>query len=291
MSDEANRHFSIIGTLIVIVLLAASVAVAQPNKQALTSPPELENVLTGFDLWVGRTLWSIAVGSIDVLPPEQTEFMKISSNTDVVQDLSTYTAQTPSKGEDSEAAYQNILANHALITPYKSELTKAVSNFTVPGKSLAQFLYPKGDVPVRVASKDGKNVVLFMNVRSSLIFSTRRLTSKGRAAKTIEWVIVPSAQIICKPFWGHNTVSYVGMTVLYGSKNFAPRRGMLHYDEDKLEGEAVALVTEVGNCKKLMDGEITQEEFVQKLDIFLSDRDMVRSGKKVILPLAIHPNG
>jgi hypothetical protein len=290
MSEEANRHFSIIGTL--IVLLAASVAVAQPNEQVLATPPELEKVLTGFDLWIGRTLWSLAVGSIDALPPEQKQFMKLSNNTDVVQDLSTYTGHTPSQGEDSEAEYQNMLANHALITPYKSELTKAFSDFTLPGKAISQFLYPKGDVPVRVASKDGKNVVLFMNVRSSLIFSTMRITSEERAAKTIEWLIVPSVQIICKPFLGHNTVSYVGMTVLYGSKNFPPpRRGMLHYDEDKLEGEAVALVTEVGNCKKLIDGEITKEEFLQKSDIYLSDRDMVRSGKKVTLPLAIHPNG
>ena len=85
-------------------------------------------------------------------------------------------------------------------------------------------------------------------------------------------MIFPSLKYIYDAF-ANTKIKDIGASIIYGSKDFSDDRSSL-----KLKAEIVTLVVSMKNCKKFIDGKITQDEFVNLSEIYQRDRSAIFHG-------------
>jgi len=157
------------------------------------------------------------------------------------------------------------------------------------GSELGQFFYyrretgPPVSVPLGFARWKGGISVVVTGAVSTTVFNTQRTTSKERAAAIIESMVLPSLGAFVKANFSEE-ISHFGIAILYGSEDFAADPSSLFSVLDK-EAEMVGFVADRSACQKFVLGEITQEEFISKSAVFISDRDMMSGIKRITITI------
>jgi hypothetical protein len=158
------------------------------------------------------------------------------------------------------------------------EMKDALQWFTVYGDEIAKFL-PNSSyrpIPFRFADKDGEKCVILSDLASSSIYNTLRSTSNSRAARVLTSCVIPKIRFLYKAF-EQTDFNYFGITFYYGSEDFT--RSV------NLEAEMFTFIFSRDKCKLFINGKITESEFVEESEVFLTDRDMSFDVKKVKLQI------
>jgi len=160
---------------------------------------------------------------------------------------------------------------------YRTEMKGAFKLFGMYCDEIAIFLSNPGKrpIPFRFADKDGKKCVVLTDMASSTVYNTLRTTSKTRAAKVLTSCFIPNIRYLYRAF-EKTDIAYFGLTIVYGSKDFSNKS-----DVRNLKPEMLAFIFPREKCKQFIEGSITESEFVDASGIYLTDRDMMFSFKKV----------
>lgn len=162
---------------------------------------------------------------------------------------------------------------------HKTEMKEAFKWFTLYCDNIAAFLpnTSKRPVPFRFADKNGKKCVIMTDMASSSVYNTLRSTSSSRASKVLTSCFIPKVKYLYQAFESTD-FAYFGFTIVYGSKDFSEKSDALN-----LKAEMLAFVAPRDKCKQFIEGSLTESEFVEGCDVFLTDRDMMFDYKKVKL--------
>jgi hypothetical protein len=172
---------------------------------------------------------------------------------DAVKDLEAYIARFP----------KNKYRERDLFAKYHDTLIRFVKSLPGP------LLYPSC-CTIQLALKDQSITLLLTSVGSTNVYNVSRLTAKERAAKELEATVLPAVR------WFNQIESdefeNFGVVVFYGTQDFSGddfERGL------SAKPELVALVAPAEKFKKLSRAEITEEDFVERADVYLVDRDHI----------------
>ena len=166
------------------------------------------------------------------------------------------------------------------LTQKNQDLVKGVISELASTKGVAGFV-PRPDIIVAFARHRDDGIVLMLkNIISPNKYNTIRLDSKQRAAKTISSAILSSLQHF-RVLFSNKEINYYGMIVGYGSENFLNQG---KYNSD-LMAEAVGVIVSADQCKRFVNGEITDDELIDSTDVYVADRDMMSGFKKIKLRL------
>jgi hypothetical protein len=256
--------------LIIILNYAFSFGQIQPQDTgAITTPPPLVPLISVLNVGTFvETLWSLGVGL------DQPEY-KPKSNEEVLKDFNQWLLSKPKverwKGE---------IAEYNFALKYKENIKKIIDHLSFIGSERGMFLYNKMEIPVRFAQAETGMVFLVTGVGSSTVFNTLRTTPKSRAAKIISTKILPEMETFYD-FFKDTDIKYCGMAVVYGSEDFSDES----ISRVSLKAEVVTLVVSSENCKKFVDGIMTEDQLIDLSDIYLKDRDMGFNVKKIKVTL------
>jgi hypothetical protein len=152
------------------------------------------------------------------------------------------------------------------------------SKFGLIGDGLGRFTCSELFQPIRFAQKEDGIVFLVTHIFSDTVFNTLRNTSKTRASKIINSMILPSMPAFHGSF-KNTEIKYYGMLVTYGSEDFSEKDSVFNR-----RAEILAFVTPRDKCKQFVAGSIIDDEFVNDSEIYLQDRD-IKFFKKVKVTL------
>ncbi|MBU0711731.1 hypothetical protein KJ762_09165 [bacterium] len=189
---------------------------------------------------------------------------------DVLKDMSSLNQYKPVKDERNEQ-----IAEYELISKYQNEIKKLFDHFGLIGLNLGLFLYHDKELPIRLANIDGKICLLITKVATDNVYNTLRTTAKSRAAKVLTSSILPSLQYFYNSF-KDTDIAYYGMIFSYGSKDFLDKSVALN-----LMAEALCLIISKDNCRKFVNGEITETNLLDSSYIYISDRDTTIGFKRI----------
>ena len=153
-----------------------------------------------------------------------------------------------------------------LLKEYKANLQKLFSEFDRFGSEDANFFYANDNLPVSFCLYgDSALSVVISGAFIGKMYNTIQLTSKQRATKVITQHILPSFKTILSNL-NEKNIQYLCMTAVYGSKDFTQNHSE--------RGEFVAVVARRDLLKKFISTDITEDEFIEKVDVFVTDRNM-----------------
>ena len=158
-----------------------------------------------------------------------------------------------------------------LLKEFKVNLQKLFSEFDKFGSEDANFFYAADNLPVSFCLYgDSVLSVVISGAFIGKFYNTIQLTSKQRATKVITQHILPSFKTILSNL-NEKSIQYLCMTAVYGSKDFSQN----HSERD----EFVAVVARRDLLNKFISADITEDEFIENVDVFVRDRDM--SGNEI----------
>lgn len=166
---------------------------------------------------------------------------------------------------------------HEYAQKYRDEMKDAFSQFSYYCENAGLFLSNSQNrpIPFRFAEKNGKKAVLLVDMASQSIYNTLRNSSTGRASKVLQSCLIPKIKSLCEAF-KKTDMAYFGLSITYGSKDFSNDEEVLN-----LKPEVLTFVASREMCKRFSDGSITESEFVDGSDTYLTDRDMIFDFKKI----------
>ncbi|MDD1778224.1 MAG: hypothetical protein LUQ65_08655, partial [Candidatus Helarchaeota archaeon] len=197
---------------------------------------------------------------------------KPKSNTGAMIDFSKWLQEKPSLDE-------KFIKEHTLALKYENNIRMLFNRFGLIGSELGRFLCDETFKPIAFAQKPDGIVFLVTQVYSNKIYNILSTTSKTRASKIISSMILPSMKAFREAF-KNTKIKYYGMLVAYGSKDFSKAE----YEVLDLQAEVVSLIVSAQNCKKFVEGVLTDDEFVAASEIYSVDRDM-RNLKRIKITL------
>ena len=130
------------------------------------------------------------------------------------------------------------------------------------------FITSETFISPRFALMGDEIVFNISGIFSEKIFNTFRTNSNSRASEILETEIIPFLDHNYKYFFEFNSTNKIGLSVIYGTEDFSK-------DFDIMKAEILTFVVSTESCKKFFSGEITENEFINRAYIFLSDRNMV----------------
>lgn len=244
--------------IIVIALLARPLSAQEMAPQPAGDPPPLMKILE-LTTMMDRTEWGLGV---QFNKPEE-----LKSPEQVIADLDAFAAK---KGGSPQEAGQV-----AAVAKYRDPLGKLFGSLKLVGTKLGQFVYMKSSVPVWfTAGREGGLTVVVTGITSTVAYNTLRMTARERAAEATRSMILPSLKAFA-PFAAASDVKFYGMSVVYGSQNFADKSVL------STKAETVSVVVPAALCQKFITGELTEDELLAAADIYVADRDMVTGVKKI----------
>ena len=247
---------------IALMSLISSFTFAKEVQAPQQSLPSLQLVLE-LGASLGRVSWSL-VFEFD----ERKKDTKTA--TQVIADIDSFIGCPPASDEA-----QSVITRYNMIAAYRDNLDSLFTSLTLIGNNFAEFLYLDSSLPISIAQLDNGTVVIITSVASDMIYNTLRSTARVRAAKVVESMILPSLPKLRRAFES-TKVQYVGMMVIFGSKDFSNESSALD-----LEPEAVALIVDMKHCGQFADCKITDVELVGFASIYMRDRDTVAGIKKI----------
>lgn len=244
--------------LLLVFLIGISTEAQQRKNQTVPkhATPKLDDMIevVTIEAATGRLRWQL----FSLKSAEQ----PIRSAKDVAADVR---AWSPDKDKSSETRKP---AEIALIEKYKNQIASLTDSLDFTGQQLQLFLTEKGGVPVRFFSKGSAIGILVTDIASTGVFNTLRVATKERAARVVGTFILPELSSLVRDL-GIPGVQYVGMLVLYGSKDFS----IQDYDPFNERAECVAFIVSVERAKAFLSKKITDDDLLASADIFLGDRD------------------
>lgn len=153
---------------------------------------------------------------------------------------------------------------------YRNEMKDAFKFFTIYCDNIAAFLPnpSKRPIPFRFADKDGKKCVILTDMASPTMYNTIRTTSRSRAAKVLTSCLIPNVSYLYEAF-EKSDIAFLGLTIVFGSKDFSVKSDVMN-----LKPEMLAFVCPREKCKQFIEGIITESEFIDASDVYITDRDM-----------------
>ncbi len=258
--------------LLLSSLMYSSIATAQTKEDQEIRISQLESLVEVLDnQWFLRTLWSLGYKY-----GEEKDTPKPPSK--IISDIEEWLQR---RGGVKNAERQ-------LMQKHQGSLNLVFRNLELIGDELGRFFYIHPEIPISFANKNGSIALVITGVGSKTTYNTLRTTPRSRASKIIQSRIVPSL----KRAYGSlsrsadlkalffSDIKHVGMSVVYGSEDFSKRGEALN-----LRAEVVCFVVTSDQLTKFLNSEITEDELVDKAEIYLSDRDMVTGIKKIKVSL------
>jgi hypothetical protein len=261
---KRNGLISLLIMIFLLMMISFSKVLAQAKKTTTENYiPALSLVLT--DASFGTTTWSLSIQH------QSSEYLPI-------------THQQYTKALDSFAEYL-YPGEYRQALKYRSEMKEAFKWFTLYCDNLAIFLpnASKRPIPFRFADKDGKKCVLLTDLASSTVYNTLRTTSNSRASKVLTACLIPKIKYFYEGFQ-KTDFAYFGLTIVYGSKDFSIKESSPRSVVD-LKAEMLAFITSKEKCRQFSQSIITESEFIDNSDVYLTDRDMTYDLKKVRLQI------
>ncbi len=154
-------------------------------------------------------------------------------------------------------------SNKILFKTYQKRIEALIHNM----KSffdINTYLYEK--FPIKfIKYKNNSLAALFTGICSSDTYNTFKLTSRQRASKVITSMVLP----VIKLFNGYfdSEIKYYGVSVCYTCKDFSSESASTY------DGEVLYFISPTQIIKKFKNGDITEDEIVQKSDIFIYDNE------------------
>ncbi len=263
--NTGYRKLVKIFSILVIILLFSGIYLVSKSK--FHSKGNLSELLTLIDVLNveshTKTIWDLAFAH------SKLEY-KPKDNQSIIQNLTNFLQIRPEKNNR-----KGEIAEYDLTLKYRDKIIQLLNNFGTIGSELGLFLCDKKDIPIRFASFNNDVCLLITKIASGTTYNTLRTTPKSRVAKVLTSHILPSIRYFYNSF-KDSEISYYSMIIVFGSKDFT--------NELSLKAEAISIVVSKNNCRQFINAEISDTEFIDKSEIFVSDRDMLTFKKvKVIL--------
>jgi len=140
------------------------------------------------------------------------------------------------------------------------------------------FLYSGNSFPISfVKYRNQLNAVIFNGLVSLKTSTTLNMPERQRASQTVTSMLAPIIKLMVGKF--NQTINYYGVGVCYGSKDF--------YDDNStpVKAEYVLLIVAADLAKKYKEGQITEDDFFNKSDIYFSGRDEESELNKMYIQL------
>lgn len=158
-----------------------------------------------------------------------------------------------------------------LLTQYRSNIATWIRKSSYVDGGQLQYIAGKFDArtiydvtvtePLSLYDKDGQIVLAIPGILRETLFNTLRSTERVRASRIAVSTVLPLLKSIPDEVFG-GEVKYVFIHVAYGSADFG--------DKHNKSGESMGVVASLENCMKLKAERITDEEFVQASDVYIS---------------------
>lgn len=158
---------------------------------------------------------------------------------------------------------------------YKDKIDSLILRINFGSNNLIKYLYNYPELPFGIIDKDNKVIFLFAGISTNNIYNTLKFDSKERASKIISSMILPSLNIYPNIF-SNTKIKFFGISISYGCSDFSDEQSQKYP-----YGEVITIIFSLDNCKKFVDGEITDQELIDSSNIYLSDKDMLNGIKKV----------
>ena len=163
-----------------------------------------------------------------------------------------------------------------LITQHQQLLNKLFSDLNdVLGKRRILYFSLNG-LPLRFATQDSDIVLIASSLVADKVYNTLKTTARSRAKSATQSMILPVIPQFTKNLTSSG-IQRFGVVAAYPFRNFVSDKS---WDTKQ---EQVALVTTVSLANKFVNGEVTEDEFLDRSDIYLSDADMGSEFKKIKL--------
>ncbi len=159
----------------------------------------------------------------------------------------------------------NTIDTRRSLIGHESRAKELLSRLTIVGGKYLYFLVdPSESLPIMIAEdKAGKHLVIIAATDS--VYNTLRLSTKQRAAKTLSELAIPIARDAADIFG--SKIQQIAVYIVYGSKNF------VRDDYNNLQPELVGLITKPSTVKAFVSTAVTDQEFIDRSIVMLSDRD------------------
>jgi len=254
-------------TILSLLFVLATYGQQDMTKQKVISP----KLMTAKDIF-DRTCFDKITYALYV-EHNQKEYAPTKAE-EVMTDVNRFLTVVPTENKS-----QGQIREFGLIKKYKNNIDNCFKRLGLLGSDqLGEFLYLKKEsIPVHFALyADTALAFIISGAFVDNIYNTLKLTSRQRATKVVTTYILPSLKNILEAFQAKE-IKYYGMTCVYGSKDFA--------DESSTKAEFVAFIAPAKVIRRYASGDLTEDELIDLADVFISDRDMLGTIKKIKITL------
>jgi hypothetical protein len=211
-------------------------------------------------LVAGETQWSLSVE----LDSKDHQLSDSKAECDRLGEL----LKTPPKTESDR-----------LLSTHGAKLMELLASMTIVGGELIRFIPAISNDfnrTVSFASHNGQPCLIVSNMTTGMVYNTRKLASKERAAKVIQEAILPLLGDFDRLFNSTDIQSFA-VVHFYGSKDFGSEEVL------NTRGEVVCLVVNKRDLRDYLKTVITREELMRRSLVYLADRDSVFAFSRVEL--------
>ena len=157
---------------------------------------------------------------------------------------------------------------------YHKNISKLLQ--TLRYKRIRQYLFTfkDDDIPIQFVNFHNQICLIIENIANDNIYNTLKTTAKERAAMEIANIIINF-----KDFYDcfkDTDIQYYGLFFTYGSKDFSDESIVFN-----LEPESILLLASKNDCAKFYNGEMSENKFLNRSYIFMSDRDISGEYKRI----------
>lgn len=158
---------------------------------------------------------------------------------------------------------------------YKDFIHNVYSNLYTSAKT-SYYLKNETGEPQIFTYDNGSDVIIFNNIMYTSVFNTIKMGERDRAKNILVEVALPIIQDIANDI--PSNVKYIGLCIAYGSKDFTNEYAFP-------DGDCLVAVVQSGIAKKYLSLEITEDDLIDKCDIYLSTKDFYSKIKKIKIAL------
>ena len=175
--------------------------------------------------------------------------------------------------------FHNKPIDKSYLLKYRKNIDTVFTNLKFIGTHIGEFCYDSRGPAMVCTYHDSLKVFLITDIAVETVYNTLVLTSRQRAAMIITKYISTSIKSL-KPML-NKEFGYVGIGISYGSKDFSDESNR------SIKAEYVVLLIPNNKASQFINGNITEDELIDKSDVYLSDRDMNGMGdiKKIKIVL------
>lgn len=130
--------------------------------------------------------------------------------------------------------------------------------------------------PILCDYKNASKALIFHTLAYSSTFNVLKLKERDRALMMVTDVLIPTMSEAAKKIPA--AIKYYGVAIAYGSKDFSEKN-------EFSKSDWLLMVVPTNLAKDYSDGYITEDELLEKSDIYLSPRDYYSMIKKIKLEI------